>query len=68
MTGEDATALFHLRCIWQDRYGINYSGGVWSAMRLHATERLIAGSAAELRDLLQQDYARWLLALRTVQR
>jgi hypothetical protein len=34
MSGEDATALFHLRCIWGDRYGISLTSKVWKAHRL----------------------------------
>jgi hypothetical protein len=39
MSPEDATSLFHLRCIWGDRYGISHSGGQWKAHRLGAARR-----------------------------
>jgi hypothetical protein len=67
MTSEEATALFQLRCLWQDAYHIGFSD-VWSAKRLnHPTTILTADTAAELRGLIQDDYADWLSADRTAQ-
>jgi hypothetical protein len=33
MTSEDATALFHLRCLWQSAYAISVTDGIWVARR-----------------------------------
>lgn len=65
MTGEDATALFRLRCVWGDAYGITLADGVWSASRLHGAEVLTADSAEELSGLMQSDYSSWLATSRT---
>ena len=31
MTSEDATALLHLRCLWQETYTITLPDGIWAA-------------------------------------
>jgi hypothetical protein len=61
MSQEEATALFRLRCIWQDRYLINYSGHVWRAARLgkFAQFDIKADSAEKLRGLIGEDYSQW---------
>ncbi len=54
VTGEDATALFQLRCQWQGAYVIGLCDGVWSASRNNdPTVVLTADTAPELRELLQ---------------
>ena len=55
MTGADATALFRLRCVWGDTYGVALTDGVWSASRLHGAMVLTADSAEELSTLMQAD-------------
>jgi hypothetical protein len=65
MTGAEATALFRLRCLWGDTYGIALSSdGVWSATRLHGAEVLTADSAEELSGLMQADISAWLSSQR----
>lgn len=61
MSGEDATALFHLRCVWGDRYGISFSGGEWKAHRLGsgAPWNITAGTAEGLRGKIWLDYREW---------
>jgi hypothetical protein len=57
MTPEEATSLFHLRCIWGDRYGISFTSKVWRAHRLGsgAPWNITAGTAEELRGLIWLD-------------
>jgi hypothetical protein len=31
VTSEDATALFHLRCLWHGAYAIGVTDGIWAA-------------------------------------
>ena len=61
MSQEEATALFHLRAVWQDRYLINFSGNVWRASRLgtFAKFNILAKTPEELRELVGEDYADW---------
>lgn len=61
MTGDEATALFHLRCIWGDRYGISFAGKQWKAHRLGAGApwNITAGTAEELRGKVYLDYRAW---------
>jgi hypothetical protein len=61
MTPEEATSLFHLRCIWSDRYGISFTSKVWRAHRLGsgAPWNITAGTAEELRGLIWLDYRAW---------
>ena len=57
MTSEDATALFHLRCLWQSAYAISVTDGIWVARpRDNPTRILTADTAPELRWLLRADY------------
>lgn len=65
MTGDEATSLFRLRCLWGDTYSVTISpDGVWSASRLHGAEVLTADSAEELNGLMQSDYSSWLATMR----
>lgn len=65
MTGEEATSLFRLRCVWQDTYSIGLTDGVWYANRLRdPTKVLTADTAEELSGLLQGDYGVSLRAVR----
>lgn len=58
MTSEDATALFQLRCRWQDIYTIALRDDIWSAWRLDSPVTILtADTAPELRELLRDDYA-----------
>jgi hypothetical protein len=61
MTPEEATSLFHLRCIWGDRYGISFAGKQWKAHRLGlgAPFNITAPTAEELRGLIYLDYRAW---------
>ena len=61
MSGEDATALFRLRCIWGDRYGVSFSGSQWKAHRLGSGARwdITVESAEELRGRIWADYREW---------
>ena len=57
MNPAEATSLFHLRCVWQDRYSIGLTDGVWYANRLRdPTNVLTADTAEDLSGLLQSDY------------
>jgi hypothetical protein len=59
VTGEEASALFQLRYRWQGSYFITLSEGTWSARRLDdPAVVLTAGTAQELRRLMQEDDAR----------
>jgi hypothetical protein len=61
VTSEDATALFHLRCLWQEAYAINLTSGIWTAQRCaNPTQILTAGTALDLRWRIQNDYGEWL--------
>ena len=61
MTSEDATALFHLRCLWDSAYAISLTDGIWVARRRdNPTSILTADTAPELRWLLRVDYGQWL--------
>jgi len=61
VTGEDATALFHLRCLWHAAYAISVMDGVWVARRCDNPTRIItADTAPELRWLLRADYGQHL--------
>ena len=66
MTPEEATSLFHLRCIWGDRYGISYTNKQWKAHRLGAGApwNIKASTAEELRNCIGEDYRRWQLEAR----
>jgi hypothetical protein len=58
VTSEEASALFQLRYQWQGAYLITLSGGIWSAQRLDdPAPSLTAGTAQELRTLMQEDDA-----------
>jgi hypothetical protein len=58
LTSEDATALFQLRCRWQDIYTVALRDGTWSAWRLdNPASILTADTAPELRELLREDNA-----------
>jgi hypothetical protein len=61
LTSEDATALFHLRCLWDSAYAISLTDDIWVARRRDNPTRVItADTAPELRWLLRADYGRWL--------
>jgi hypothetical protein len=63
MTGEEATALFELRCLWQQAYAITLSEGVWTARRQdNPAQVLTASTATELRWQIRNDYGAWLRA------
>jgi hypothetical protein len=66
MSGEDATALFHLRCVWGDRYGISYTNKIWRAHRLGsgAPFNITASTAEELRNLIGENYRQWQIEAR----
>jgi hypothetical protein len=56
VTSEDATALFHLQCLWHGAYAISLTDGIWAARRAgNPTRVLTADSAPELRWLLRAD-------------
>jgi hypothetical protein len=58
MTSEEASALFQLRYQWQEAYRITLSRGIWSAQRLDDPATVLtAGTAPELRGLIQEDDA-----------
>jgi hypothetical protein len=59
VTGEEASALFQLRYQWQGSYFITLSERTWRAQRLDdPAVVLTAGTAPELRRLMQEDDAR----------
>jgi hypothetical protein len=61
VTSEDATALFHMRCLWHGAYAISVTDGIWVARRCdNPTRVLTADTAPELRWLLRADYGQWL--------
>jgi hypothetical protein len=60
VTNEDATALFHLRCLWQGAYAISLTDGIWLARRRDNPARILTADTAELRWLLRTDYGLWL--------
>jgi hypothetical protein len=61
VTSEDATTLFHLRCLWHGTYTITMTGGIWAARRSGKPSRILtADTAPELRWLLRADYGIWL--------
>ncbi len=67
MSAEDATALFELRRIWENRYKIDYNSadGVWTASRLLGGVSVItADTAKQLCGLISEDYATWARGLR----
>jgi hypothetical protein len=66
MSAEDASALFKMRCVWGDRYGISFSGGQWKAHRLGlgAPWNITADSPESLRNLIGEDYRLWQLETR----
>jgi hypothetical protein len=58
MTSEEATDLLRLQGLWRDGYAITLSDGVWAARRHdHPAAILTAGTAWELRGLMQDDHA-----------
>ena len=61
MTSEEATALFHLRCLWHGAYAITVTDSIWVARRCdNPTRVLTADTGPELRWLLRVDYGQWL--------
>jgi hypothetical protein len=61
VTSEDATGLFHLRCLWHGGYAISLTDGIWVARRRdNPTRILTADTAPELRWLLRADYGQRL--------
>lgn len=65
MTGEQATSLFRLRCVWGDAYAVNFWDGTWSANRLNGAAVLTADTAEELSMQMQSDLSAWLATSRT---
>jgi len=58
VTSEDATALFQLRCQWQDIYTIALRDDIWSARRADDPAAILtADTALDLRELLRDDHA-----------
>ena len=58
LSEEDQTSLNVLRWHWEKFYAVNYDGCTWTAIPAAAPEAaLTAGSATELRTLMQNDYA-----------
>jgi hypothetical protein len=54
VTGEEATTLFQLRCVWDQSFRIECGDGVWSARALADPAKVLtAGSGTELRELMQ---------------
>jgi hypothetical protein len=66
MSAEDATALFHLRCTWGDRYGVSFTNKVWRAHRLGlgAPWNITATTAEELRNRIGEDFRQWQIESR----
>ncbi len=61
MTSEDATALFHLRCLWDSTYAISVTDGIWVAHRHDSPTRVLTvDTAPELQWLLRADYGQTL--------
>jgi hypothetical protein len=61
VTSEEATALFHLRCLWQNSYMITFSDGAWTARRHYNPAKVLtAGNAPDLRWAIRTDYGEWL--------
>jgi hypothetical protein len=61
VTSEDATTLFHLRCLWHGTYTISVTDGTWAARCTgNPTRILTAESAPQLRWLLRTDYSQQL--------
>ncbi len=55
---EDQAALTRLRWHWDGAYAVNCDGGSWTAIPAAAPEAVLtAGTAMELRTLMQDDYA-----------
>jgi hypothetical protein len=61
ISAEDATSLFHLRCVWGDRYQIAHACGSWHAARLGTFGKfsITADTAEVLRSLIGEDYQQW---------
>jgi hypothetical protein len=60
VTSEDATALLHLRCLWDSAYAISLTDGIWAARHRDNPARILtADTAPELRWLLRADYGQW---------
>ena len=56
--GEDQAALARLRWHWDKVYAVSYDDGSWTAVPAAAPEAVLtAGTAMELRTLMQHDYA-----------
>ena len=54
MTSEEATTLFHLRCVWERSFRVEFQGGLWIAWELaDPVTVLTADSGTELRELMQ---------------
>jgi hypothetical protein len=66
MSGEDATLLWHLRCLWEDRYQIVYAGGQWHAARVGSFSNfnITGDTAAVLREKIGEDYRQWQIQAR----
>jgi hypothetical protein len=66
MSQADATALWQLRAVWEDRYVIAYSGGTWRAARIGqgGDFKLLAKSAEALRNMIGNDYQQWQIEAR----
>jgi hypothetical protein len=65
MTREEATTLSALRVLWQGRYQIDVTDGVWTAYRVSdALVTFSADGGEELRFKISEDYTRWQQAAR----
>jgi hypothetical protein len=65
MTAADATTLYDIRRIWEDRYKIDFMDGVWQACRLvGGISILTADTPDQLRGQIREDYRAWQDAAR----
>jgi hypothetical protein len=55
---EQASALADLQFHWDERYGIAFEHGIWSARWRSTGEVLSADSDDALRQMIRDDYAR----------
>jgi hypothetical protein len=46
VTSEDATALFHLLCLWHGAYAISVTDGIWAARRCDNSTRILTADTA----------------------
>jgi len=61
VTGDEATDLLHLRCLWHEAYAITLTDGIWTARRHDTPDQVLtAGTAPDLRWQIRNDYGEWL--------